>query len=128
MWKFRPGDRVRVGVGFFGTYDFGTLVASGTKFGRPSWTVRLDKPFLFRRELNVLESNLAPLPSGREWLRPGYRVVIVARPLRGITAELIRPVRLLWRRAWLVQLDRPLGGMRRTRVAEELLLPEELDP
>jgi hypothetical protein len=127
-WSFKSGDRVRVGGGFFGAFVVGTLVAQRRKFGRPSWSVRLERRFLFRSEINAFESTLAPLVPNRDWMVPGQAVVITWRPMRGATGTLLRRARLLWKRVWLVKLDQSFGGLRRTRIADEFLLPKSNDP
>ena len=50
---------------------------------------------------------------------------IMAGLLRGRTGVLVRPGRLLWYHAWLLQLDRPIPGPggKRTRIANHLLIP-----
>lgn len=119
------GDRVRIGTGFFWVDIVGTLVKRGRRWGLARWKVRLDRRFLFRRFINVRESVLVPLPASRDWLVPGQRVMVTARLMRGTKGALVRPARLLnGKRGWLVKLDHPFSGLKRTRVAEAALLPE----
>lgn len=106
----------------------GTLIAPRTKRWRPGWTVELDQKVLLWQRIHVLESSLAPIAGRRLDLAAGQRVVITAQPMRGATGTLLRRTRLVWRRAWLVKLDEPFGGLKRTRIADEALLPEGMQP
>ena len=123
-WTFKPGDRVRLGTGFFWIEIVGTLVRRGSRRGLVRWEVRLDRRFLFWRVVNVRESVLVPLPAHRDWLVSGGRVIVTARLMRGLTGTLVRPARLInGRRGWLIKLDQPFGGLKRTRLAEPAFLP-----
>ena len=57
----------------------------------------------------------------------GQRVVVLASPFYGMTGTVLRPATLLWKRAWLVELDTPEKrfAVRRTRVAQSALAPIE---
>jgi hypothetical protein len=68
-------------------------------------------------------------PAIQEPFRQGERVVIRGFLMNGITGTLVRPTRMLnGKRAWLVQFDRPLGGLKRARVAEYAIIPAERPP
>ncbi|MCA1701895.1 MAG: hypothetical protein LC808_00935 [Actinobacteria bacterium] len=51
------------------------------------------------------------------------RVLVIASPFHGVTDTLIRPARLVLRRAWLVELDTAPRrfAVRRTRIVESAL-------
>ncbi len=55
----------------------------------------------------------------------GQRVVVLASPFYGVTGTLIRPARLLWKRAWLVELDTAPRRftVRKTRIVRSALAP-----
>ena len=57
----------------------------------------------------------------------GHRVVVLASPFYGMTGTLLRPATLLWKRAWLVELDTPgkRFAVRKTRIAQSALAPVE---
>ena len=57
-------------------------------------------------------------------LRAGDRVLVIGWPYRGgVQGTLLRPGRVLWKRAWIVEFDkRPRGGWKRDRVVETQLL------
>lgn len=117
-----PGDRVRVAGSW--RRQTGSLVEPTTSFGRRAWILELDGRS--GRRARLAEYRLRPFsaPSG-EWLREGGHAQITGGLLMGRTGILIRPARLLWYHAWLLQLDEPIPGPlgRRTRIADHLLVP-----
>ena len=120
--ELRPGDQVRV-VGW-GQRRIGRLVELTGSLWYRRWILRLDKPH--GKEIRVRSSRLRPyIPASATWLKPGQHVQIMAGLLFGRTGTLIRPARLLWYRAWQLQLDQPIPGPmgKRTRIAEHLLIP-----
>ena len=54
-------------------------------------------------------------------------MIVLASPFYGVTGTLIRPARLLWKRAWLVELDTAPRRLtvRKTRIVESALAPVE---
>ncbi len=124
---FRSGDRVRikgaVAQGITGpvlTVPTGTLVSRTKLLWRPVWIVRLDHPTKKSDIVRVADRQLRLLNTPH--FRVGDRVTINSRLLQGWTGHLVRPAHLLWKPAWLVEID---GGttIKRTRVATRALIP-----
>ncbi|MEX2557421.1 MAG: hypothetical protein WEB06_17550 [Actinomycetota bacterium] len=121
LWSFKPGDRVQLREGSGFGERSGSVVKRRDFFGSRGWTVRLDD--WLGDAVSVRDTALYPLQPG-QWLFPGNRVIITAFLMRGVTGELVRPSRLLnGKRAWLIKLDKPFGGLRHTRVVASLLAP-----
>lgn len=121
---FSRGQHVRIrGLPYSGRT--GVLLDPGRRLGRPGWNVLLDahsgRP---KKGIYVWESALAPSTEFQSSLCAGQRVILTCRMLEGHTGVLIRPAHLLWKRAWLVELDDRPGGIARTRVAERALMPK----
>lgn len=118
---FQIGDRVRVNS-WLGSKRSGVIVGERNQLGQFLWEIRLDTPRGKRTTI------LVPAPSIQgigvpTRLRAGDSVVVIAGVLRNHTGTLVRPARLLWKKAWLVDLDtRHLG---RTRITERLLRRRE---
>lgn len=58
----------------------------------------------------------------------GQRVVVTASPFYGSLGTLVKPTHLLWRRAWLVELDSGRDSklaVQRTQIVESALAPAD---
>ena len=116
------GERVRI-TGMTARGYTGTVVRQTKVLGQLRFVVALDSPFLGRKELTVSWRRLAPLSRDAQRFTVGQRVTFANRLFQGLSGTLIRPSRLLWKRAWLVQMDGSGRGIRRTRVTERALVP-----
>ncbi len=124
---FRPGDRVRikraVSQGLTGPVlrgPTGTVRRPTTLLWARGWVVELDQPTTKGGTISVRDRQLRLLNAPE--FRVGDRVTINSRLLHGWTGRLVRPAHLLWKPAWLVEID---GGttIKRTRVATRALIP-----
>lgn len=118
------GQRIRVRGSVYAG-QVGTLIERQTRLGRTGWAVSLDAADGRHRTVYVWESKLQPTLTHLEatGLQPGQRVMITARLLDGRAGVLVRPAHLLWRKAWIVDVDTDAGNTLRTRVLERALVP-----
>lgn len=111
------GDRVLL-TGMTARGYTGTVTQETEARGQKRFVVTLDSPFLGRHNVTVTWRRLRRLEPER--FISGQRVAFATRLFQGHTGTLIRPSRLLWKRAWIVHMDAPLLG--RTRVTERALV------
>lgn len=116
------GERVRI-TGMTARGCTGTVTRQKQVLGQAQFVVALDSPFFGRNELRVSWRRLTPLSREPQRFTAGQRVTFANRLFRGLTGTLIRPSRLLWKRAWLVEMDGSARAIRRTRVTERALVP-----
>lgn len=114
---FQVGDRVRVNS-LVAPRRAGTIVGETRRFGQFRWVVRLDQSMGPLSTISVPAASVQGIDVP-ERLQPGDRVLVIAGVLRNQTGTLVRPAHLLWKKAWLVDLDARLVGS--SRVTERLL-------
>lgn len=114
---FQVGDQVRINS-LAAPGRTGRIVGETRRFGQFRWIVRLDQPMGPLSTIRVPAASLDGIDVP-ERLQPGDRVVVIAGVLRNQTGTLVRPARLLWKKAWLVKFD--AGGVGSSRVTERLL-------
>jgi hypothetical protein len=115
------GQHVRI-TGLTARGRTGTVLEELTVLGQKRFRIVLDRPFMGRDQLIVPWRRLTSQAKASDEFEAGDRVTFANRLLRGWTGTLVRPTHLLWKRAWLVQMDGSGVGIKRTRVTERALV------